>query len=305
MGINFCFNWELYLMEFLQNHLGSFGIWFMSIITEFGDATILTVVLGFIYWVYNKDMGKKVGIVLLTSTFLNPMIKDIFNRRRPYFDHPEIRCLKPVSTEGDIYDVAVQGFSFPSGHSMGASSAYGMIMRLIRKKIVWMVCSLLILLVGFSRFALGVHYPTDVLVGWAVGLALVWGLPILQEKIHNDVIFYGILLVCVLPGVFYCRDNDYFTALGLIIGFVLGDFWERKYVHFANTKNVLRGAVRVIGGVAIFLVLNELLKLPFSEEFLKSGELGAFLVRTVRYAIVMFVLIGVYPMAFRKEQSEN
>jgi hypothetical protein len=38
--------------------------------------------------------------------------------------------------------------------------------------------------------------------------------------------------------------------------------------------------------------------MPFSAEFLTGGTLGAFLVRTARYAIIIFVMIGVYPKVF-------
>ena len=56
--------------------------------------------------------------------------------------------------------------------------------------------------------------------------------------------------------------------------------------------------LRVVGGLAVFLVLNTLLKLPFSKDFLESGTGAAFAVRAVRYLIVSFGLIGLYPMAF-------
>ena len=45
--------------------------------------------------------------------------------------------------------------------------------------------------------------------------------------------------------------------------------------------------------------LNELLKVPFPDEFLKSATTGQFLVRTLRYAVVSFTAIGVYPMLFK------
>ncbi|MBQ9157158.1 MAG: hypothetical protein IJ137_10315 [Eubacterium sp.] len=55
-----------------------------------------------------------------------------------------------------------------------------------------------------------------------------------------------------------------------------------------------------MGGIAIYLVLNTLLKLPFSADLLESATFTAYLIRTVRYFIVVFVMIGVYPMVFGK-----
>jgi len=73
----------------------------------------------------------------------------------------------------------VASFSFPSGHSMLAAIVYLTLGALIAatlrrqglKVYVLAVAVLVTLLVGASRVALGVHYPTDVLAGWAAGLA--------------------------------------------------------------------------------------------------------------------------------------
>jgi membrane-associated phospholipid phosphatase len=48
------------------------------------------------------------------------MAKNIALRRRPYFDHESIHILRVVEPEADIYDIAAQGYSFPSGHSTNA-----------------------------------------------------------------------------------------------------------------------------------------------------------------------------------------
>ena len=56
--------------------------------------------------------------------------------------------------------------------------------------------------------------------------------------------------------------------------------------------------LRVAGALVIYYVMNTLLKLPFSKEFLSSGTMEAFLVRLVRYALIIFVAIGIYPKVF-------
>ena len=74
------------------------------------------------------------------------------------------------------YDVS--GFSFPSGHSATAMTLYGMLgywwarrLRQTRSRIwVGIATVLLILLVGFSRIYLGVHYLSDVLGGYLLGI---------------------------------------------------------------------------------------------------------------------------------------
>ena len=61
------------------------------------------------------------------------------------------------------------------------------------------------------------------------------------------------------------------------------------------------GIVRkaALGGGAVYFALNTLLKLPFPKELLEAGNFAAHLIRTGRYAIVIFVVIAVYPMLFK------
>ncbi len=57
--------------------------------------------------------------------------------------------------------------------------------------------------------------------------------------------------------------------------------------------------LRVRVGAGLYFALNTVLKLPFSSEFLNSGTVAAHLVRTARYALVIFGVVGVYPLVFR------
>jgi len=300
VGNTFFFQWEVSLMIWLQSFMGSFETALASFISEFGEELVCVAVLGFLYWCYDKRFGRFVGLNLLVGVVLNPMVKNMYLRRRPYFDTPEIKCLKPVNKDADIYNIAAQEFSFPSGHATNAVTVYGSAALYKRKnRILTVIAVVLPLLVGVSRFCLGVHYPTDVIFGWLLGLVIIFFVPWLQKKLKNDRLLYGILLLVGLPGFFYCKSHDFFSGYGMLLGFVLAVKFEQKYVNFENTRSALRTILRLVGGVALFFGLSALTKLPFSADFLNSGEMSALLYRTVRYTLVVFVAIGVYPMLFR------
>jgi len=88
------------------------------------------------------------------------MLKHLFERARPEA----------------FQIVAESGFSFPSGHAMVSLCFYGIVAFLIVRKrsLQWriagaVVATLLIVGIGVSRIYLGVHYPSDVVAGYAAG----------------------------------------------------------------------------------------------------------------------------------------
>lgn len=106
-----------------------------------------------------------VVITMAGAGLLDTVLKLFFGRARPspFFDYP-----LPAS------------LSFPSGHAFFAASFFGGLAVLVSGRVrspvlratVWVVAAALILLVGISRIYLGVHYPSDVLAGYAA--ATVW-----------------------------------------------------------------------------------------------------------------------------------
>ncbi len=298
-GNTFFFQWEVSLMEWLQSRLGGSALSVISTLSMFGEELLLILVLGFMYWCWDKRIGKRMGLTVLMAGVWNPMVKNVFLRRRPYMDHESVEILRVVEPDADPMNIAAQGYSFPSGHSTNAAGMYGSLAMELRKKWTYVLAVLIPVLVGISRVTVGAHYPTDVLGGWVVAAVAMLLVPWLRKKIANQWVLYGVLLLTAIPGFFFCRSSDFYTGFGLLFGFMAGTILEERYTRFENTRNVLRCALRLVGGIAVFFVLNKALKLPFSPEFLEGGSMGALLVRCVRYALISFIEFGVYPLVFR------
>jgi membrane-associated phospholipid phosphatase len=303
-GNTFFWQWEADLIVFLQKIGNSFTDTIFSVISMFGEEYIMVAVLGFLYWAYDKSFGEFVGFNLLAANCLNPMIKNIANRRRPYFDNPQIQCKKIVDPSADILDEVAQGYSFPSGHSSGAASLYPSLAYYKPKR--WLIAIAIVIpfLVGLSRIYLGVHFPTDVLGGWVLGIGIVTIIYYLRKSVSNKYIIYLSVLGISLLGIIYCRTNDYFTSLGMLIGFIAGIYFEENIVRFSNTRIWWRMILRVAVGGALYLALNALLKwpitlLPGGTQWLETPSAGNFAFRTFRYAFITFFVIGVYPLSFR------
>ena len=286
-------------MVALQNLLGEAGAAIATLVTMLGEETFMVVILGFIYWCYDKKYGVYVGTNLMVGLVANPMIKNVFLRYRPYMVHPEVKCLKPVH-EGDIYDALLQGYSFPSGHTSNSSAMYFSLPMYLKKNWLLIIGILLPFLIGLSRVCLGVHYPTDVMAGWLLGAVVVGVMTFLQKKIKVKWKLYLLITIITLPGCFYCTSNDYFTCLGMMLGFFLANLFEEKYVKFENTRDWKKAVVRVIGGLAVFLIANVVLKMIVG---VINIEEMAYLLRVVRYGLLVFLTMGVYPMTFRKKKE--
>jgi undecaprenyl-diphosphatase len=140
-------------------------------ITALGGISVLAiVVLAVVGYLFRQRTFAAMWLVLIATlggTLLSFMLKFFFGRERP---------------DATFHLVTVHSPSFPSGHAMLSAVVYLTLGALLAqvvssradKMYFIIVAFVLTLLIGLSRVYLGVHYPTDVLAGWSVGLA--WAL---------------------------------------------------------------------------------------------------------------------------------
>ena len=138
---------------------------FFRVITSLGEELFYLLLFSFLIWCVDFYLGIRVGILFLLSLYVNIGLKEIFQQPRPFDIVPEIQ-------KAHAY-----GYGFPSGHAQSSMVVWGSIAIAYWKKQNWIryLSILLILLIGFSRIYLGVHFPTDVLGGWLFG-GLILGL---------------------------------------------------------------------------------------------------------------------------------
>jgi len=114
------------------------------------------------------------GVSLGGSALLNMATKQFFQRNRPTL----WESIAPEHT-----------FSFPSGHAMGSATLAMVVLLLCwHTRARWPVAALATLFaltVGASRIYLGVHYPSDILGGWAAGIAWVSGVYLVLYRIRE------------------------------------------------------------------------------------------------------------------------
>ena len=139
----------------------------MSFITFLGKHQFLiaaNLILIFYFLVVKKQTWFSIRVITIaiSSLVLMLLLKQLFQRKRP---------LSPLLK-------AAKGLSFPSGHAIMAVTFYGLVIYILQHSIPidwlkWFVTILLvvlILLIGFSRVYLRVHYASDVAAGFIIGL---------------------------------------------------------------------------------------------------------------------------------------
>ena len=149
-------------------------------ISVMGSAYFFIPVILFIFWWMDEKRGLLFGILTIVSGWINVFAKEVLQHPRPFNLEPSLGL------------VFVPGYGAPSGHAK-LSLTFWLAMAawlshlwmekkqhfLTSRSFVWAFSILIILLVGFTRLYLGVHFPTDIFAGWLLGLIIlaIWLIP--------------------------------------------------------------------------------------------------------------------------------
>ena len=152
----------------------------VKIITHIGSAKIVIILTILLLLLFIKEMKNKVFVLadVIGAAGLNVILKHIIQRDRPNIH----RLIKET------------GYSFPSGHAMMSMAFYGMLIYFIyryvkkpvKKWVLIILLTIILLTIGITRIYLGVHYPSDVIGGFLVSFAYLLILTEIFKKIKLD-----------------------------------------------------------------------------------------------------------------------
>lgn len=220
--------------------------------TLLGYSSFLLALIAVGYWAWDKKIFSRAGLWLVLSALLNGFLKDFFQDPRPDVMYQ--------------LDAAFgKSFGFPSGHAHIAIVVWFWIALEAGKKWLWVVSSVIVTGICFSRLYLGVHDVEDILGGIGFGLIslvifkfitgdrFIW-----WEKVHPLLQIISIGAVVLMLFIFWPQKKvpGKLIAYALfLVAFWSGILYERKKIRFVLKQDIRRCIASVfIGIVLLFLV---------------------------------------------------
>jgi undecaprenyl-diphosphatase len=150
------------ILEAIHRHASPLLDRVFAAVTFMGGPGVIAVALALLAYLFFRESRREAAIMaagIVVAEVLDLVLKELFDRVRP-----------------DLWlRAAVSGESFPSGHAMASTVIYGLVAYTLARRwrghatLIGAIAALVVAAIAFSRLYLGVHWPSDVVAGVAIG----------------------------------------------------------------------------------------------------------------------------------------
>ncbi|WBO93173.1 phosphatase PAP2 family protein (plasmid) [Bacillus tropicus] len=273
------FNFNLNVLDLMLSLENPVLTFLFKWISKLASETLYLIIISMIYWCISKRKAFHMINVICLTGYISIITKGFLKIPRP-FTYDGIHSL---------YEESAKGYSFPSTHVQLATTFWSSLMVLFKKKIVYLIGIVFIVLVAISRLYLRVHWFSDVVGSIILGVVIIYLYVKFIVKISDRKLLFlqwGIVMFSLIA--YYFTDQvDNFKLLGITTGTTMGMILENKFVNI-NEKNVFIVQVcKIIIGIIIIMAMQVILKKSIPDLIF------------VRYALVGFSITFICPYVFR------
>lgn len=252
--------------------------WPFRVLTFLGNEGFYLVLLPFVYWCVDKRTGARLTFLFLLSAYVNSAAKELIHQPRPFEYDSRVKAL-----------VRAEGGGLPSGHTQHAVVVWSYLAMRLSRLWAWGIAVLLMIGIPLSRLYLGVHFPTDLLGGYILGILLLILYQQLEPRIEAVLAAKGMpwqlavaillpaLLILLLPS----GEKSGLTALATLMGIGVGMALEQQWVGFKSGGPGWKRVLRLLIGLAVSVGIWVGLKAAFEAlepeplfRFIRYGLLG-------------------------------
>jgi len=144
----------------------------MHAVSFLGSEDFFLLLVPFIFWCVDSGFGARLLFLVVTSDFVNGLLKWTFHLPRPYWVDARVKAL-----ESEI------SYGLPSGHTQSATAGWGYLAVRINRWWMWLLSALVISGVALARVYLGMHFVGDVFGGLVAGLVVLIAFVLIEPRV--------------------------------------------------------------------------------------------------------------------------
>lgn len=285
---------NLQILKLIQSYYLPFFDLVFNFVSFLGEDMIYILITAIIYWTINKELGQRLTIITTISILSNFFIKMI------------MKVPRPIGVEG-IRSQRIHtadGYSFPSGHTQTATSYWSTFLFKLSKVKTHNIFKILIIfylfMIGYSRLYLGVHWPTDIVGGYLLGISFCIIGSFIFDSIKDvfenknysfsNIVTISFMILLVTLSMIFNDTNSMIKLASLTSGIFIGMILEMKTLkyeiikHENKTTNIFRKILVNLVGIIVLIIVALPLKLFFSNALI------------IRYGLIGFSIVYLIPV---------